>query len=77
MKGLFSKYCNIREETGAKPSQQGASVTSRIKLQKQEGSKEFGPFTVNKTTHPNLRLLIKAFGESDKVGVGYTTIEKK
>lgn len=76
MKGLFSKYCNIREETGTKPSQQGASVTSRIKLQKKEGSKEFAPFTVNKTTHPNLRLLIKAFEDSDKVGVGYTTIEK-
>jgi len=74
MKGLFSRYCNLREETGTKPS--GQSVTSRIKLQKQEGSKEFGPFTVNKTTHPNLRLLIKAFTDSDKVGVGYTTIEK-
>jgi tRNA nucleotidyltransferase/poly(A) polymerase len=73
-KGLFSTYFNLREETGGKIAKN--NVTSRIKLQKKEGSREFGPFTVNKTSHPNLRLLIKAFENSDKVGVGYTTIEK-
>lgn len=76
---LFAKYFQLREETGSKPSD-GApasnNITSRIKLQKKEGSKEFAPFTVNRTTHPNLRILIKAFGDSDKVGVGYTTIDK-
>lgn len=74
MKGLFSTYFNLREQAGGKPVNN--NVTSRIKLQKKEGSKEFGPFTVNKTTHPNLRLIIKAFEGSDKIGVGYTTIEK-
>lgn len=87
MKKLFNKYFQLREETGAKPSEGGGSggsgpagsngsITSRIKLQKRPDSKEFAPFTVNKTTHPNLRLLIKAFADSQNVGVGYTTIEK-
>lgn len=72
MTTLFDKYYNIREEAGVAPS-----VTSRVKLQKSaDGNREFSPFTVSKTMHPNLRLLIKAFSESDKIGVGYTTIEK-
>ena len=81
MKKLFASYFQLREETGAKPSEgSGApgtdNITSRIKLQKKEGSKEFGPFTVNKTMHPNLRVVIKAFADSQNVGVGYTTIDK-
>lgn len=79
MKNLFTQYYQLREETGAKPSdgdKGNGSITSRIKLQKKDGVKEFAPFTVNKTTHPNLRILIKAFADSDKVGVGYTTIDK-
>ena len=83
MKKLFEKYFRLREETGEKPSDgEGGSpnasgnITSRIKLQKKEGSKEFAPFTVNKTTHPNLRLLSKAFADSPNVGAGYTTIDK-
>lgn len=75
MKTLFSKYFMLREETGAKPDEK-QNITSKIKLQKKEGSKEFAPFTINRTSHPNLRFLIKAFEQSDKVGVGYTTIEK-
>lgn len=70
---MFANYFSLREETGTKPSE---PITSKIKLQKKEGSREFGPFTINKTTHPNLRFLVKAFSESDKVGVGYTTIDK-
>ena len=69
MTTLFTKYMKLREENSP-------SVSSKIKLQKKEGSKEFAPFTVNRTTHPNLRYLIKAFVDSDKVGVGYTTIDK-
>lgn len=80
MKTLFGKYFVLREESEGAASSDGGQkktqITSRIKLQKTEGSKEFAPFTVNRTTHPNLRLLIKAFTGSDKVGVGYTTIEK-
>ena len=80
MKTLFGKYFTLREEAeGGASSSEGPKrpqITSKIKLQKTEGSKEFGPFSVNRTTHPNLRLLIKAFTDSDKVGVGYTTIEK-
>jgi tRNA nucleotidyltransferase/poly(A) polymerase len=78
MKNLFANYFQLREETGTKPSDGPTTdnITSRIKLQKKEGSKEFAPFTINKTMHPNLRTLIKAFSDSDKVGVGYTTIEK-
>ena len=95
MKKLFASYFQLREETGAKPSEGEANggnggnggsggsnipgagnITSRIKLQKKEGSKEFAPFTINKTTHPNLRVLIKAFADSQNVGVGYTTIDK-
>lgn len=91
MKKFFANYFQLREETGAKPSEgdgekvgsngdgnlPGAgNITSRIKLQKKEGSREFTPFTINKTTHPNLRVLIKAFADSQNVGVGYTTIDK-
>lgn len=75
MNKMFANYFQLREETGGKPSE-SPMTTSRIKLQKKEGSKEFTPFTINKTTHPNLRILIKAFSDSDKVGVGYTTIDK-
>jgi len=51
-------------------------ITSKIKLQKKEGSNEFAPFSVDRSSHPNLRYLIKAFADSDKVGLGYTTIDK-
>jgi len=78
MKTLFGKYFVLREESEGSGAEgpKKPSLTSKIKLQKSEGSKEFSPFSVNRTTHPNLRLLIKAFTDSDKVGVGYTTIEK-
>lgn len=70
----FTHYLHLRESDDGEKER--PSVTSKIKLQKKEGSNEFSPFSVNKTTHPNLRLLIKAFEDSDKVGLGYTTIEK-
>jgi hypothetical protein len=75
MKNLFTKYFRLREETGEKPSTEN-SITSKVKLQKKEGSKEFAPFTVNRSTHSNLRILIKAFANSPNVGVGYTTVDK-
>lgn len=79
MKKIFANYFKLREETGAKPSDApaaGKGITSYVKLQKQNGSKEFAPFTINKSTHSNLRFLIKAFLDSPNVGLGYTTIDK-
>jgi tRNA nucleotidyltransferase/poly(A) polymerase len=75
MKNLFTNYFRLREETGEKPSTEN-SITSKVKLQKKEGSKEFAPFMVNRSTHSNLRTLIKAFANSPNVGVGYTTVDK-
>ena len=50
MKTLFGKYFALREESEGGESGGGEGpkkpqITSRIKLQKAEGSKEFGPFT--------------------------------
>lgn len=67
MKNIFAKYVHLREES--------SPIISKIKLQKNDGSKEFTPFTVDKSTRPNLRHLIKAFEESPRIGVGYTTID--
>jgi tRNA nucleotidyltransferase/poly(A) polymerase len=78
-KTLFEKYLHIREEDETAEEGGGGVAkgpTARIKLAKQEGSPDFAPFTVNKTTHPNLRTIIKAFSDSSTTGVGYTTIEK-
>lgn len=66
----FSNYLKLRE------SKEPSFVTSKIKLQKELGSKEFTPFTVNKNSHSNLRSIIKAFLNSNQVGLGYTTIDK-
>jgi tRNA nucleotidyltransferase/poly(A) polymerase len=67
----FLNYIQFREE-----SKEPSFVTSKIKLQKDNGSKDFSPFTVNKNSHSNLRPIIKAFQNSNQVGVGYTTIDK-
>lgn len=67
----FSDYINLKEET-----KEPGFVTSKVKLQKNIGSKEFNPFTVNRSSHANLRPIIKAFATSNQVGVGYTTIDK-
>lgn len=83
----FGYYLNLREgsseggTSGGGDNEKAAKdakglITSKIKLQKKEGSSDFAPFTVDKTNHPNLRLLIKAFADSDKVGLGYTTLDK-
>lgn len=66
----FSNYLKLRE------SKETNFITSKIKLQKELGSKEFTPFTVNKNSHSNLRPIIKAFTNSNQVGLGYTTIDK-
>lgn len=65
------KFTLFREERDAK-----TPISSKIKLQKQEGSAEFSPFRVDKATRPNLRSLIQAFKGSGQVGLGYTTIDK-
>lgn len=69
----FQEYIQLKESSSkAEPS----FITSRIKLQKDHGSKEFTPLTVNKSSRANLRPIIKAFANSNQVGLGYTTIDK-
>jgi tRNA nucleotidyltransferase/poly(A) polymerase len=72
MKSLFSKYIKLREESEEAP----VGVTAKIKLQKKQGSNEFTPFIIDKDNHANLAPLIGAFLDSDKVGLGYTTIDR-
>lgn len=60
---LFEQFVNLKENT----------VSSKIKLQKET---DFTPFVVDKDNHSNLRPLIRAFLESDRIGVGYTTLDK-
>ena len=74
MENLFAKFYKLKEETEGKTV---AGVTSYIKLQKKEGNREFTPFLIDKSNHPNLGKIVKAFLNSDKVKVGYTTIDKK
>jgi hypothetical protein len=73
MSSLFSKYLKLREEQEESPV---VGVTSRIKLQKKQGNNEFLPFVIDNTTHSNLARVVKAFVKSDRVNLGYTTIEK-
>lgn len=68
----FQKYIQYKENSSNEPS----FITSKIKLQKENGSKEFSPFSVNKSSRSNLRPIIKAFLSSNQVGLGYTTIDK-
>jgi hypothetical protein len=70
---LFSRYFRIREESEENSSN---TVTSHVKLQKKQGNNEFLPFVIDKSNHANLAKIVKAFVNSDKVGLGYTTIEK-
>ena len=72
MKNRFKNFMIMREQGEDKPS---LAVPSRIKLGKNDG--EFMPFTVNRGSRANLRMLLKAFEISDQVGVGYTTIDKQ
>lgn len=74
MAHYFSDYLKFREEKEAEPV---TGVTAKIKLQKKEdGDKEFTPFMIDKSNHANLAKVVKAFTNSNKVTVGYTTIEK-
>ena len=73
MGNLFNKFLHFKEQED-KPV---AGVTSTVKLQKKEGSREFTPFLIDKSNHSNLSKIVKAFLNSDKVKVGYTTIDKK
>lgn len=67
--GIFQEYINFRENN---------TVTSKVKLQKptEPGKKEFSPFTVDRSNHSDLRMLVRAFGDSDQTPIGHTTIEK-
>ena len=67
----MNKFTFFREERDAK-----TPISSKIKLQKKESSAEFSPFRVDKSTRPNLRVLIQAFKGSNQVGLGFTTIDK-
>ena len=73
MGNLFSKYVQFREEQQEKSVE---GVTSHIKLQAKQGSNQFTPFVIDKNNHANLARIVKAFNNSEKVGLGYTTIEK-
>ena len=72
MESLFSKFMRLREEKEEPVS----GVTSHVKLQKKQGNHEFTPFEIGKSSHPNLAKVVKAFVNSDKVGLGYTTLDK-
>ena len=73
MKNKFANYIAYREQSEDKPNN---NVLSKIKLKKNDGSNDFLPFSVSKSSRPNLRILLKAFDISDQVSLGYTTIEK-
>jgi tRNA nucleotidyltransferase/poly(A) polymerase len=65
---LFQEFLLMRETK--------EPVVSKVKLQKNAETNEFAPLTIDKNNHSNLRILIKAFEESPKIGLGYTTIQK-
>lgn len=67
MSSHFKKFCVFKEQNGDMP------LVSKIKLQKDA---DFRPFVINKTSHGNLRDLIKAFDNSRNVKLGYTTIQR-
>lgn len=69
---MFKDYFLWREnaEKAATPS-----VTSKIKLDKNNGT-TFTPILIDKFQRPNLKLLVRAFNDSDKINLGYKTIEK-
>lgn len=73
MENLFTQFFKLREQE-EKPV---GGVTSTVKLQKKDGSREFTPFIIDKSNHANLAKIVRAFLNSDKVKVGYTTIDKK
>lgn len=67
MSSHFKKYCLLKEQNGDMP------LISKIKLQKDA---DFRPLVINKSSHSNLRDLIRAFDNSKNVKLGYTTIQK-
>lgn len=67
MSSYFKKFCLFKEQNGDIP------VVSKIKLQKDT---DFSPLVINKSSHANLRDLIKAFDNSKNVKLGYSTIQK-
>jgi tRNA nucleotidyltransferase/poly(A) polymerase len=73
MENQFARYLKLREEQEGKPV---SGVTARIKLEKKHGSREFTPFIIDKNHHSNLAKVVAAFLNSDKVTLGYTTIDK-
>jgi tRNA nucleotidyltransferase/poly(A) polymerase len=73
MENMFAKFMKLKEESEGTPT----GVTSRIKLEKKQGSREFTPFIIDKSNHTNLSKVVKAFLNSDQVTLPYTTIDKK
>jgi hypothetical protein len=73
MSNPFAKYMKLREDKEEAPV---VGVTSHIKLQKKNGGNDFSPFVIDKSNHANLAPIVKAFLDSDKVRLGYTTIDK-
>lgn len=74
MNSNFNQFMLLREKEGEDGNK--IPMSSKLKLQKREGTNEFAPFRVDKSSHPNLRLLIQAFSNSQNVGLGYTTVDK-
>ena len=70
MKNKFSRFMAFREQNETKPNN---TVMSKVRLSKDS---DYMPFNVSKGNRANLRILMKSFDNSDKTGIGYTTIEK-
>jgi tRNA nucleotidyltransferase/poly(A) polymerase len=66
--GKFQDYILYKENN--------IPVVSKVKLTKAQGAEDFQPFVIDKDSHSNLRILVKAFENSPQVGVGYTTMDK-
>jgi len=63
MRDTFLKFLSLREEN---ENGQMKKAASEVKL---SDDSDFKPFIVDAENHPNLRILVKAFLDSDKVAV--------
>ena len=51
-------------------------IISKIKLSKKNTNEKMKPLVVSHDSHPSLQRIIEAFENSDKVTLGYSTLEK-
>ena len=51
-------------------------IVSKVRLKDNDKSGEFRPFIVNYMSNPVLKSVIKAFGNSGEIKLGYSTIQK-